>query len=144
MSAFLMRWNWRPRREAASPQAAVAWGEAARRLHGRLSLLPAEWGGRLQVTANRDVLVVSGTAGDLPWVDGVEYASTDERAPGLWLPTCWEPDVPTDLLVQALSARFPRSPLLLWRAPQAVLPLDRQLPLTPQHLKRIEAYWTDG
>jgi hypothetical protein len=121
----------------------VAWGDAARRLHARLLLIPAEQGTRLQVTANRDAMVVSGAASDLPWVDGVEYAATDERAPGLWLPTSWEPDVPTDLVGQALSTGFSRSPLLLWRDPPAVIPLDRQLPVTAQHLQRIAAYWAE-
>lgn len=141
MTAALMHWGWRPRTVAAAPQAAVGWGDAARRLHARLATLPAEQAARLQATANRDVLVVSGAAEDLPWVDGVEYAATDERAPGLWLPTSWEPDVPLDLLGQALARAFPRAPLLLWREPRAVVPLDRQLPLTPQHLQRIDEHW---
>ncbi|MBK5301349.1 MULTISPECIES: bpX5 domain-containing protein [Gammaproteobacteria] len=143
MSTQAMGWRWQPRRVPAEPQAAVAWGEAARRLHARLLLIPEEQAARLQVTANRDVLVVSGVADDLPWVDGVEYAVADERAPGLWLSTSWEPDVPTDLLGQALSTTFSRSPLLLWRDPPAVIPLDRQLPVTPQHLQRIDAYWAE-
>jgi hypothetical protein len=138
-----MDWTWQPRRVPAEPQAAVAWGEAARRLHARLLLIPEEQAARLQVTANRDVLVVSGVADDLPWVDGVEYAVADERAPGLWLSTSWEPNVPTDLLGQALSTTFARSPLLLWRDPPAVIPLDRQLPVTSQHLQRIDAYWAE-
>ncbi|MFS2069676.1 hypothetical protein ACEN9D_13010 [Pseudomonas sp. CT11-2] len=143
MSVSAKGWAWRPRLAPAEPQAAVAWGDAARRLHARLLLIPAEQGTRLQVTANRDAMVVSGAASDLPWVDGVEYAATDERAPGLWLPTSWEPDVPTDLVGQALSTGFSRSPLLLWRDPPAVIPLDRQLPVTAQHLQRIAAYWAE-
>lgn len=142
MSSAALSWSWRARAVAAAPQAAVGWGEAARRLHGRLSSLPAEQAARLQLTANRDVLVVCGAAEDLPWVDGVEYAASDERAPGLWLPTSWEPEVPLDLLGQALSRSFSRAPLLLWREPRAVVPLDRQLPLTAQHLQRIADYWT--
>lgn len=141
MSVSAIGWAWRPRQVPAEPQAAVAWGDAARRLHARLLLMPFEQAARLQATANRDVLVVSGVASDLPWVDGVEYASADERAPGLWLPTSWEPEVPTDLVCQALSTGFLRSPLLLWRDPPVVVPLDRQLPVTPQHLQRIDAYW---
>lgn len=141
MNVLAMGWIWRPRLAPAEPQAAVAWGDTARRLHARLLLIPIEQAGRLQATANRDVIVVSGGASDLPWVDGVEYAAADQRAPELWLPTSWEPEVPTDLLGQALSARFTRSPLLLWREPSVVIPLDRQLPLTPQHLQKIHAYW---
>lgn len=142
MSQPTMNWTWRARRVPADAQAAVAWGEVAQRLYARLLQLPDEHAARLQATANRDVLVLSGAAGDLPWVEGIAYAAADERAPGLWLPTSWEPDVPTDLLAQALSKKFARTPLLLWRDPPAVVPLDRQLPVTAQHLQRIDAYWT--
>ena len=141
MNIPAMNWAWRPRRVPADVQAAVAWGEVARRLYARLLLIPEAQAARLQATANRDVLVLSGAAADLPWVEGIAYAAADERAPGLWLPTSWEPDVPTDLLAQALSKKFSRAPLLLWRDPPAVVPLDRQLPVTAQHLQRIEAYW---
>ncbi|WP_439855370.1 hypothetical protein [Pseudomonas yamanorum] len=141
MTVAAHTWGWRSRRSPAEPRAAVAWGEAARRLHARLLLIPAEQAARLQATANAQVLVVSGVADDLPWVDGVEYAAPEDGAPGLWLPTSWEPDVPVDVLGQALAVGFKRAPLLVWRSPQAVIPLDRQLPLTPEHLQRIAAYW---
>ncbi|WP_081265185.1 hypothetical protein [Pseudomonas fluorescens] len=141
MNGKPLSWAWRLRPVAAAPQAAVAWGEAARRLHARLLAIPDEQASRLHTTANRDVLLVSGAAADLPWVDGVAYAAMDERAPGLWLPTSWEPDVPTDLLAQALSHRFSRAPLLLWRDPPAVVPLDRQLPVSAEHLQRIDDFW---
>lgn len=142
MSGNAMGWAWRPRQAPAAPQAAVAWGDVARRLHARLLLIPEEQASRLHATANRDVLLVAGAAADLPWVDGVAYAAMDDRAPGLWLPTSWEPDVPSDLLGQALAKKFSRTPLLLWRDPPAVVPLDRRLPVTAQHLQRINAYWT--
>jgi hypothetical protein len=133
--------QWRPRPVPVEPQAAVAWGEVARRLHARLLSMPAEQASRLNATANRDVLLVSGAAADLPWVDGVAYAAMDERAPELWLPTHWQPEVPTDLLALALSKKFSRAPLLLWRDPPAVVPLDRQLPVTAEHLQRIDDFW---
>ncbi|KAF1030810.1 MAG: hypothetical protein GAK37_01097 [Pseudomonas sp.] len=136
-----LAWTWRPRHTAAEPQAAVAWGESARRLHARLQQMPPEQAAQLHATANAEVLVVSGAAGQLPWVDGVEYAAPHPHAPALWLPTSWEPDVPVGLLRQAFCTRFTRSPLLVWHAPQAVVPLDRQLPVTPEHLQRIAAYW---
>ncbi|MFL1386207.1 hypothetical protein ACI77F_00860 [Pseudomonas tritici] len=141
MSAVIQPWAWRSRPLPAEAQAAVAWGEAARRLHRRLSLLAAEHAARLQATANGDVLVVTGVTADLPWVDGVAYAAPSTRAPALWLPTSWQLDVPEDLLGQALSARFKRSPLLLWCEPQAVVPLDRLLTVSPAHLQRIASYW---
>lgn len=141
MNAALHGWTWRSRQVPAEPQAAVAWGDVARRLHARLSGLPQAQAARLQATASGDVLIVTGAGGDLPWVDGVAYAAPFDDAPGLWLPTSWEPSVPVDLLGQALGARFKRSPLLLWREPQAVVPLDRLLPVCADHLQRIAAHW---
>lgn len=141
MSAALQRWTWRPRQVPTEPQAAVAWGDAARLLHARLLQLPDEQAARLQATASGEVLVVTGAGVDLPWVDGVAYAAPGDVAPGLWLPTSWEPTAAVDVLGQALAARFKRSPLLLWREPQAVVPLDRLLPVSPDHLLRIAAHW---
>lgn len=141
MSALTQPWAWRSPQVPAEAQAAVAWGDVARRLHGRLALLAADHAARLLATANGDVLVVTGATADLPWVDGVAYAASCASAPGLWLPTSWQPDVPQDLLGQALVARFKRSPLLLWREPQAVIPLDRLLAVSPAHLQRIADYW---
>jgi len=141
MSADHYAWTWRPRPVPAEPQAAVGWGDAARLLLARLLLLADEQAARLHATANGDVLVVTGAVADLPWVDGVEYAAVHPGAPGVWLPTSWEPIVPVDLLGQTLSARFKRSPLLLWREPQAVVPLDRLLPVTVEHLQRIATNW---
>lgn len=144
MTGLAMAWGWRPRLTPAEPQAAVAWGEAAQRLHARLALIEAEQTRRLRATANRQVLVVTGATADLPWVEGVEYACTDLHAPGLWLPTSWEPDVPVDLLVQALATAFARSPVLLWHTPKAAVPLDRLLPLNTALLQRIETWWAKG
>lgn len=124
------------------PRAAVAWGEVALRLWQRLEHLPATQRKRLQATAARDVLIILGEAEDLPWVDGVEYAAPEAQAAGLWLPTLWEPDVGGELLLQALTARFARQPVLLWREPARVIPLDRALPLSlKHHLPRIHELW---
>ncbi|GAB7529093.1 hypothetical protein PS3A_15020 [Pseudomonas sp. 3A(2025)] len=119
----------------------MAWGEAAQRLHARLALIEGEQASRLRATAHRQVLVVTGAAADLPWVEGVEYACIDPQAPGLWLPTSWAPDVPVDWLEQALATAFGRSPVLLWHAPKAAVPLDRLLPLNAALLQRIETCW---
>lgn len=134
-------WNWRVRRQPALPQAAVAWGEAAVRLHARLTRMTEDQSSGLQATAARDVLIVTGDADRLPWVEGIDYAFAVSTAPGLWLPTLWEPDTPPDLVGQALSNRYARVPLLLWHAPQAVVPLDRCLPVTALHLQRIQDQW---
>jgi len=34
--------------------------------------------------------------------------------------------------------------LLLWREPQALVPLDRQLPLSPTLLQCLASCWVDG
>lgn len=141
MTAPAQGWGWRLRKAATEPQAAVAWGAVAPRLNQQLRSLSGAVAARLQVCANRDVLVVCGATADLPWLDGVEYAAPDALAPALWLPTTWEPDVPVELLEQALSARFSRTPLLLWREPQVLVPLDRQLPLNPALLQELTTCW---
>ncbi|EPX96353.1 hypothetical protein K6V18_21535 [Ralstonia insidiosa] len=139
-----LSWAWRPAAQPAAPQAAVAWGAAAKRLHARLRAhlgdIEAESSG-LQVTASRDVLVVMGAASALPWVEGIEYAAPHPEAPQLWLPTLQQPDVPFDLLAQALIRRYVRQPLLVWPSPAYVLPLDRALPLSAALLAQIDAHW---
>ncbi|WP_249679645.1 hypothetical protein [Pseudomonas abieticivorans] len=142
MPVFGQDWQWQRRGEPLAPRAAVAWGEVARQLHARLQQLPAGARKRLQATASHGLLVVTGESADLPWVDGIQYAAPAPQAPGLWLPTQWQPDACSELLLQALSARFPRQPLLLWREPALVIPLDRQLPLSLEHhLPRIQTLW---
>lgn len=135
-------WRWQRRAEPVPAHALVAWGGAASRLHTRLLDMPGERQTRLLATASRDVLVVSGETPDLPWVEGAAYAAPCADAPGLWLPTLWQPDLPCDLLAQALHRRHGRQPLLLWPQPSAIVPLDRQLPLSPAHLARIAAHWS--
>ena len=138
-------WQWRARTAPVAAMAAVAWGDAAARLHAQLSrqyshivgLVPGRW----SATASRDVLVLQGEPASLPWVDGVAYAAPCDCAPALWLPTLWEPDLPGDLVARALHRLHGRQPLLLWREPLAVVPLDRLLPVTPALLARFAAYW---
>ncbi len=134
-------WHWLRRAHPVVPLAVVAWGDHAVRLHARLCALPAEHLMRLLGTASRDVLVVSGQTADLPWVDGAAYAAPCDEAPALWLPTLYQPDVPGDLLSLALLRRHPRGSLLLWPTPAAIVPLDRQLPLSNEHLLRIGEHW---
>jgi hypothetical protein len=134
-------WGWRPAAEPAAPRAVVAWGEAAPRLHARLGTLAADRQARLQATASRDVLIVSGETLDLPWVAGAAYAAPCALAPALWLPTLWQPDVPSDLLARAVTARHGRQPLLMWREPSALVPLDRQVTVSPALLTRIAGLW---
>ena len=136
-------WGWTDQPEPAAARAIVAWGGAARRLLARLQAMEGEQQARLLATASRDVLIVSGVTVDLPWVDGAAYAAPCPEAPSLWLPTLQRPDVACDLLATALERRHPRKPLLLWPKPSALVPMDRQLPLSPALTARIATLW-DG
>jgi hypothetical protein len=155
-AAHLAPWPWRARREPGPPTAALAWGAAAGRLHARLAeevagppgaghrraphegrdgLAPDR--GALAATGGHQFLVVLGEAAALPWVEGVAYAAPCAQEPALWLPMLWEPELPADLVARALQRRHGRQPLLLWHEPLAVVPLDRQLPVTPELLARL-------
>jgi hypothetical protein len=141
--AVPLEWRWRPRAEPLPAQAAVAWGAAAHALHARLLQLAPEQHAGLSATAGRDLLVVTGEADALPWVDGVAYAGPAAEAHGLWLPTVEAPDLPLDLVARSLQREHPnRQPLLLWPRPEFVLPLDRLLPLSAALLARIGTQWT--
>jgi len=135
-------WRWRPALESRAPQAAIAHGAVARRLLERLGGLPSERRERLSATAAPNWLVVLGPAEALPWADGVRYAAPHPQAPALWLPTHAEPDVPIDLLWQALERRHGRAPLLLWPEPAAVLPLDHPLLASDDLLAAISQGWS--
>ena len=140
--AVPLEWRWRPRAEPLAAQAAVAWGAASRALHARLLQLAPEQQAGLSATAAPDLLVVTGEADALPWVDGIAYAGPAGEAPGLWLPTLQTPDLPPDLIAKALQRHHrDRQPLLLWPMPELVLPLDRLLPLSAELLARIDRHW---
>jgi len=135
-------WQWQHRAQPLAAQAAVAWGEVAPRLHARLVQLPLATCKRLTVAASDGLLMVIGATADLPWVEGIEYAAPDPDALGLWLPTRWQPQVPAEWLLQALGTRVTRRPLLLWREPARVIPLDRQWPLAEAgQLAHIQSQW---
>lgn len=136
-----LAWEWRAVATASKPQAAVACGSAARQLLERLVALPEAQQKQLSATANADMLVVIGPESALPWIDGIAYAAPHDDAASLWLPTHQHPDAPCDLLAQNLVQRYGRQPLLLWPHPPALVPLDRQLPLTPALIGRIAAHW---
>jgi MoxR-vWA-beta-propeller ternary system domain bpX5 len=119
----------------------VAWGGAARSLHARLARLPPSLQMRLFASASFNFLIVTGSPEDLVWVPGVAYATRSTEAPTLWRPTLLLPDVPMDLLARSLQRLHAREPLLLWPEPAAVVPLDRQLRVTPELLERIAKRW---
>lgn len=94
------------------PAAVVAFGDVAKDLARKLLASDdAKWPS-LKGVATSDGIVLLGEAVSLPWVDGVSYLGSDERAPHLLLPTNREPNLPLDLLQQALIERSPFPPPL--------------------------------
>lgn len=140
----LLAWRWHASTELREPQAAVGHGGVAQRLLQRLGSLPSGRRERLSATAAPGWLVVLGPSDALPWVDGVRYAAPHPQAPALWLPTHAEPEVSIDLVWQALQQRHGRTPLLLWPAPAAVLPLDRPLLVSDDLLAAVTGAWGAG
>ena len=104
--------NWHFREDPRLPAAVVASGDTAKELARKLLASDdtkwASWKG----VATSDAIVLLGEAESLPWVDGVAYLGSDERAPHLLLPTNREPNVPLDLLQQALIEQSPFPPPL--------------------------------
>ncbi|KJH68051.1 hypothetical protein [Chromobacterium violaceum] len=144
MSGSAIAWHWQPVPESniAAPQAAVAFGDAAERLLKRLETMPAERRSALMLSAGEGLLVALGPEHALPWVESVEYARPDDSVRQLWLPTKWQPDVSTDALATALNIRSPVWPMLLWRQPALIIPLNRQWPAGDDLLADIRRRWS--
>lgn len=102
----------------------------------------------LMATAHADLLILTGPADALPWVDGARYIAPRPEAPTLWLPTHLRPDAPLDLLALALARKLPpaqaASSMLLWPDPAQLVPLHRALAASAAVLARIDAYWARG
>lgn len=104
--------EWHFREEPRRPAAVVAFGDVAKDLARKLLTSDdAKWPSLKGVAAS-DGIVLLGEAVSLPWIDGVSFLGSDERAPHLLLPTNREPNVPLDLLQQALIERSPFPPPL--------------------------------
>ena len=123
---------------APVPAGMVAQGAVAHILLARLEEYEAADLQRISATACRDFLVLICPPDLLPWVDGVRYCAPDANAPGLWLPTHLAPQMATDLLLAALRRRIDSAPLLLWHAPEQILPLNEALNLTPAILQWLK------
>ena len=109
-NSFKIKWHFRE--EPRVPAAVVAFGDVAKDLARKLLASDdAKWPS-LKGVATSDGIVLLGEAVSLPWVDGVSYLGSDERAPHLLLPTNREPNLPLDLLQQALIERSPFPPPL--------------------------------
>ena len=84
----------------------------------------------LDCVAGREMLILIGHEGLLPWADGVTYLGRDPRAPSLLVPTTLTPSVHIALLERALMARFSNtSPLAVLPDACHVVPLSAARPL---------------
>lgn len=122
--------NWQPRSSAPTPGGVVADAALAGAVLALLRQRSDDSLRRLSAVATRDLLVILGPADELPWLDGVRYCAPEACAPALWLPTNTIPALPLDLVQNALLRRADSQPVLLWHAPEHILPLSRALPLT--------------
>jgi hypothetical protein len=128
---------WRPR--AASPLepvAAVALDEAAKRLCAALLSRTDGALGALRGVAGRALVVVTGDAGALPWVDGVVYVGRDPEAAALLVPTMLTTALPIALVERALLAVHAGAPLVVLPRPALVVPLAEARPLERRRLER--------
>lgn len=105
--------QWRPLEPPRTPVAVLAEGTALPPL-AEATARRVRDGAFLRAAAADGVLLVVGDGQQLPWADGVTYLGEED---GLLLPTLVAPDVPADLLRQALDQRLapagPRRSLVL-------------------------------
>jgi hypothetical protein len=92
-----------PRQEVLVPVAAAACGMAARALAERLLRCKDEQLVTLRGAAGRDVLIVTGEAEALPWVDGAVYLGRDPLAPRLLIPAMMQPNIAPDAFERAIA-----------------------------------------
>ena len=86
----------------------------------RLSAFNTELLAKLSFALTEEGIFLTSTSPTfLPWIDQVLWLGKECSAPDLWLPTLWQPDIPTPLLMQAC--------LVHTLAPTAVIPPDTVL-----------------
>ncbi|MCW0399842.1 hypothetical protein NB688_003894 [Xanthomonas sacchari] len=135
-----MTWGWQDDPAPPPPQGVVGVGrQRAQRLLACVarSAQPDV----LMVAATADLVVVTGPEAALPWIDEGQYIAPRPAAPALWLPTTQCPDIPLDLLAQAVARRHPGAPWLLLRTPSVLVPLQRLLPAGAAVLEQIRRRW---
>lgn len=122
---------WQTRPTALTPAGLVAPATLAPALLSLLRLSEARQLSALSVVATRDLIVLLGDNDALPWLDGARYCAPDPDARNLWTPTHLAPALPVDLVQTNLIERAGSSPVLLWHAPEQLLPLAGAQTLTP-------------
>lgn len=137
-----MHWIWRRETDVPPAMGVVGCGDVARALFAKVEAIAAaqttpQW----QVSAQQDLLVLTGNTETLPWVDGARYIAPRADAPTLWLPTLERPEIALDLLAAAIARKHPQRPMLLWPQPAQLVPLHRLLPADAAVLARIAAHW---
>lgn len=125
---------WQTRATPLAPAGMVVPAALAPALLARLHARTASQWQALSLVATRDLLLLLGANDALPWVDGARYCAPDPHAPNLWTPTHLEPALPVDLVQTNLVERAGSSPVLLWPAPELLLPLAAAQALTPSLL----------
>lgn len=117
----------KPRVTPLAPDAALGFGRAALALVHRLLELPDDQLERLRGVAGTNVLLVLGSAVDLPWCDGIAYFGREPDDPGLLLPCASSPALPASLLARALERRFEEQalqrPFLISLEPPLLVPV---------------------
>ncbi|XLZ68991.1 hypothetical protein ABT364_20930 [Massilia sp. SR12] len=130
--------DWHERTPGLPPAGLVATGPLARAVLRELGQRDAAALQGLSLVATRDMLVLLGDAGKLPWLDGVRYCAPEPDVPALWMPTHLQTALPPDLVLGAMQRRAPQARLLLWYAPQLALPLDGATPVDATLLAWLE------
>lgn len=129
---------WQPRATALAPAGLVAPAPLMPALLALLRYREAKPLAALSVVTTRDVLVLLGASDALPWLDGARYCAPDPHASRLWTPTHLAPALPIDLVQTSLVDRAGSSPVLLWHAPELLLPLAGARSLTPSLLDWLD------
>jgi hypothetical protein len=129
---------WRERSDTPAPGGLVALGAAAHAVVRALAQRDAAQLAGLSAVAAGGAVVLLGPPEHLPWAQGVRYCAPSADVPALWLPTRTMPALPADLVHAALQRRAGGAVLLLWTAPDFVLPLDDPAPVDAAVLAWLE------
>lgn len=135
-----IEWQWLPSNNTPCICAVVAWYDIAQKLISHLLERVDESNySHLQLVISEDVIILSGEASYLPWIDGIGYATIYPNEQRLWLPSNVLPSVALDLLAEAFYQRYQIAPLLLWNKPKTVIPLNNMQPVTKYLLEILKA-----
>ena len=96
----------------------------------------------LRIAAGPELLVLTGPATQLPWLDGLQYIAPRAQAPALWLPCSRRPAPPLDLLERALLREHRQSPLLVLESGE-LLAMQQFQAVSAISLAAVGAYWHD-